>query len=292
MEDKNKFQEMLNDILEIARVQGNHLTTQEVRKLFGDMKLNEAQYEHIFAYLAANHIKIAGYMESVSEYTKVVQQELQESEETDLVDNQVNEEELSNKTEKKLIRTMTSNQEQEDSVYLKMYLKDLNVIKSVTPKEDQELIQKILLGDIAAKNRFIEINLKYVIDIANKYRNQGVILEDLIQEGNIGLMNALENLAELSDKKAWKEFITNYISQSIEAAIQEQKDSSSFENKIVEKIKFINDAANELAEDLGRKADIHELAGYTKLSEKEIQDILNMTKDAVKLGNHNHSNEL
>lgn len=288
MGNKDRFQEMLADILEVARVQGNRLSTQEVRDLFGDMELSEAQYEQIFAYLAAYQIKIEGYVESITEYTKAVQDagNYEDSPKVEDSDHEIeyNEDDRENVTPE----TSKMEQKEEDSVYLKMYLEDLEAIKDSTTEENFELINKIIQGDIEAKNRFIEGNLRYVIEMANDFRNQGLSLEDLIQEGNIGLMNSLENLSRLTEKKEWKEFITDYVRQFIEEAIQEQKESSSFEDKIIEKTKLINDAANELAEDLGRKADIHELAACTRLSEKEISDILNMSADAVKLGEHSH----
>ncbi len=287
MNDKNRFQEMLGDILEVARSQDNKLSMQEIRALFGDTELSDTQYEHIYAYLAANHIKIEGYLESISEYTRAVQEEERILEDANSSDEEYKEE----SDEKTLQEAESSKQKEEDSVYLKMYLEDLEAITNSSPKEEQELIDKILKGNSYAKTRFIEANLYYVVQIAGEYKNKGITLEDLIQEGNIGLLSSIECLAELKEKDKWKEFIADYVRRFIEAAIGEQNDNSSFENKIVEKIKYINDAANELAADLGREADIHELAASTKLSEEEVQDILNMSTDAVKISPHNHEAE-
>lgn len=288
---------MLADILEVARVQGNRLKAPEIRKMFGDMELSEEQYEQIFAYLSAYHIKIEGYVDSVTEYTKAVLQE----ERTENPRNDNREEKHGRVRRKGPVQEKSRPlQKEEDSVYLKMYLEDLQVISDVTQAESVHLVDKISEGDSLAKNRFIEGNLRYVVEIADRYRNQGVTLEDLIQEGNIGLMNALENLPELTDKSKWKDFITGYVKQSVEASINERKESRDFENKILEKTKLINDAAKELAEDLGRKADIHELAECTKLSEKEIEDILNMYADSDSLvpdpgadhnSGHHHNHE-
>jgi len=284
MDDKNKFQEMLADIVEVARVEGDRLSRKEIRTLFGDMELTDTQYEHIFAYLAANHIKIEGYVETVTEYTRAVQEDENREE-----DKQIEEKQKDGSDENHIGEAVTNNLVDEDSIYLKMYLKDLEAIKISTPKEEQGLIEQILKGDSYAKNRFIEVNLRYIVQIASDYRNQGITLEDLIQEGNIGFLTSLESLQELIEKEKWKEFITDYVKRFIEAAIDEEKDSNSFENEIVEKSKYINDVANELALDLGREANINELAASTKLSVDEIQDILNMSVDAVKVNNHNHN---
>ena len=169
-----------------------------------------------------------------------------------------------------------------------MYLEDLEGIKDCTPEEESILIEHIMKGDFPAKQRYIEGNLRNVVKIAKEYRNQGVTLEDLIQEGNIALMGALEHLQEFWKKETIGEQIAQYVRNFIEAVIKEEKESSSFGNSMVDKTNFLNSAAKELAEDLGREADIHELAGYTKLPEKEIKDILSMSGDAVKISIHHH----
>lgn len=290
MDNRNKFQEMLTDVLEVARVQGNRLGREEIKNLFGDMNLTESQYEHIFAYLAANQIKIDGYVEINSVYSKALQEEKQNEEESNLsYENDYHDEQDINHVINSKQNNKISNEE--DSAYLKMYLEDLDAVRDYTLDEVMALIQKITEGDYFAKNRFVEINLRNVVEIANEYKNKGITLEDLIQEGNIGLLNSIEFLNELTDKSNWKEIVTKYVRSSIEAAIDEQKDSSNFEGKMIDKIKYINDAANELAEDLGREADINELAACTKLSVEEIQSILNLSVDAVKINKHNHSEE-
>ncbi|MGB8452792.1 MAG: sigma-70 domain-containing protein [Anaerocolumna sp.] len=278
MDNKNKFQEMLGDILEIARVQGNQLGMNEIKSLFGDLDLNEAQYEHIFAYLAANHIKIKGYVETESEYTKAVLNDSKSSEEMNDSQGEVDKNPENQKEHSAYTRG-------EDSAYLKMYLKDLEAVKESTPKEEGFLIDKIVKGDNIAKNRYIEGNLHYVVEIAQHYRNQGVSMEDLIQEGNIGLISSLEAVPELKGNEQGKKMVTGFIKKYMEAAIAEQKESSSFEDSMVKQMNYIRDAANELTEELGREANIHELAGYIKMSEEEIADILGMTVDGVNLDN-------
>lgn len=269
MNNKDKFQEMLTDILEVAKIQGNKLSVQEVKNLFGGMELNDQQFEQIFAYLAAYHIKIEGYVESVTEYTEaVIQSEFSQ-------DSEIATEPL---------KQHMKDTKEVDSIYLKMYLEDLEAIDDCLEEENLALIEQICNNDTHAKNRFIEGNLRFVVEIAKEYRNQGSSLEDLIQEGNIGLLNAVDCLSALKDIENWKQFVSDFVREAIDAAIKELESSSNFEGSIVKKIKFLNDAANELAEDLGRKADIHELSDYTKLSEKEIGDILKMSVDAIELG--------
>lgn len=280
MDNKNKFQEMLGDILEVARVQGNQLGMIEIKALFGDMNLSESQYEHIFAYLAANHIAIKGYVAGESEYTKALQKEQEKEEKVlDQPEGQGN--------SKKTGRTDTH---AEDSAYLKMYLEDIKGIKKSTPEEENSLIDKIIKGDDIAKNRYIEGNLHFVVKIAEEFKNRGVSMEDLIQEGNIGLISSLEAISGIGEAGQVKAAVTDFIRKYMEAAITEQNDSSSFEKSIISKLNYIREAADELAEDLGREADIHELAGYINMTEKEIADVINMSVEGVKL-DHKHGSK-
>lgn len=281
MSDANKFHEMLSDIMEVARVQGNQLTMEDIKSLFGEMNLTDEQYDHIYAYLAASKIKIKGYVDSSSLYTDAVIEEKLSKEHPD--EGAVDPDSVEHTQDKKVIAF-----QEEDSVYLKMYLEDLDAIQDCTLEEESRLMEQIKKGDSYAKQRYIEGNLRNVVKIAKEYRNQGVTLEDLIQEGNMGLMDSLEHLSDFLEEKLVQERIYEHIRRFIEAAINEQRDSSSFGNSIVEKTSFLNNAAKDLLEDLGREADIHELAAYTKLSEAEIKDILSMSGDAVKVNSHHH----
>ena len=178
----------------------------------------------------------------------------------------------------------------EDSAYLKMYLEDIKGIKKSTPEEEKILIDKIMKGDDIAKNRYIEGNLHFVVKIAEEFKNRGVSMEDLIQEGNIGLISSLEAISGIGKAGQVKAGVTDFIRKYMEAAITEQNDSSSFEKSIISKLNYIREAADELAEDLGREADIHELAGYINMTEKEIADVINMSVEGVKL-DHKHGSK-
>lgn len=277
MDDKIKFQEMLLDILEVARVQGNQLGMNEIKDMFGDMSLSEAQYEHIFAYLAAHNIKIKGYVEKANEYTTAVKEDLAR-----------NDEEINSQLEEKN-EDDKSSLDQEDSIYLKMYLEDLEGVPDETEGEIQRLIKSMREGDDTGKTRFLEIYLRKVIELAKEYKNRGVILEDLIQEGNIGLMYGVESFSAHTNPGEELEFINNTIRQYMEVAISEEAESEDFEKRVVDKISYITNAAKELEEDLLREATIEELTAYLKMPKEEVIDILNMSADAVKLS-HSHNN--
>ena len=287
MGNKDRFQEMLRDILEVAKVQGNRLSVSEIKSLFGDMELNNTQYDHIFAYLAANHISIKGYVATESEYSKALKNESKQEEDSEYEPENARDGESNTITEE--FKQRETHRLKEDSVYLKMYLEDLGAMKEITSEEEISLLDNILKGESFAKNRYIEANLHYVVKIAQEYMKQGVSIEDLIQEGNMGLISALETVSGITDYKQLKELVTEYIRRFMVAAIEEQRESSSFEDTIVKKINYIQDAANELAEDLCREANIHELAAYVKMPEEELADIINIATESIKIDNgHTH----
>jgi RNA polymerase primary sigma factor len=279
MEDKNKFQEMLKDVLEVARVQGNELGMNEIKEFFGGMGLNESQYEHIFAYLAANHIKVKGYVntKAFDEYKEAVE-ESEKAEEG----SQEKEEEFSNEAHSQSSEAAVK-QTGEDSQYLKMYLEDISAVKRADEAEYETLLMSIRGKKEKVKERFIEANLHRVVELAKNYQNRGVTLEDLIQEGNIGLLCGVEALYSETVLESEISFLEGYIKNALEQAIYENTESSSFEQDIIDKISYIKRASEELTEELGREGNLHELARYVKMSEEELIDIINMTVDGVKL---------
>ncbi len=293
MEDKNKFQEMLKDVLEVARVQGNELGMNEIKELFGDMGLTEEQYEHIFAYLAAAHITVKGYVKTrvFDDYKEAIQEEeVKEEAEEEKAEEEKAEEEKEPAEEEEV----TSDDKEEkkkdkvqaqgaDSQYLKMYLQDLDAVKPANEAEFCLLLQAVREKKENVKERFIEVQLIKVVEIAKLYQNRGVTLEDLIQEGNIGLLCAVETLYTDTVLENETDFIEGYIRNAMEEIIYESTESSSFEKEMIEKIDYIRKASEDLKEELGREGNIHELSRYVKMSEEELIDIINMSVDGVKL---------
>ncbi|BCJ96986.1 sigma-70 family RNA polymerase sigma factor [Anaerocolumna chitinilytica] len=288
MEDKNKFQEMLKDVLEVARIQGNELGMNEIKEFFGDMGLTEEQYEHIFAYLAAAHITVKGYVKTrvFDDYKEAIQEEEvkeeAEEEKAEEEKEQAEEEEVTadEKEEKKKDKVQAQGA---DSQYLKMYLQDLDAVKPANEAEFRLLLQAVREKKENVKERFIEVQLIKVVEIAKLYQNRGVTLEDLIQEGNIGLLCAVETLYTDTVLENETDFIEGYIRNAMEEIIYESTESSSFEEEMIKKIDYIRKASEDLKEELGREGNIHELSRYVKMSEEELIDIINMSVDGVKL---------
>lgn len=255
MADKIKFMEMLKDIKELAVTQNNELSQEEIQNFFEDMTLKEEDYQHIYSYLSENRIKVKGFL------YKPDGKEAGDWEEDSF--------EALNQT---------------DSVYLKMYLKELKQLGRVTKEEEALLYDRAARREEEAKKDLVNAWLPKVVRMARRYKNQGVLLEDLIQEGNIGLLNAVERFYELGELKNPEKYLKQEIKQVMERALEESIGGDTLENTIIGRSNLIYEASKALAEDLGRTATIEELSGYTRLSEEEIEDILKLSLDAVKIG--------
>lgn len=256
MLDRSKFMEMLQSITEVAKVQDNRLTKEEIAEYFSEMELEEAHFQHIYQYLGENGITVPGFL-----YKKVEEDEVEKDEQ-----GQKNEEE-----EKK-------------SPVLSMYMEELSSLETISEQEKTPLFLGVRNGDEEAKKRLFEGYLPVVVEIANKYKGKGMLVEDLIQEGNLGLFEALEKVGEISNIDDADTFIVESIRQAMVEVVDEEIGENDWEETVLAKTGLISEAAKYLAEDMGRVATVKELAEFTKLTEEEITDILQLSLDAVEVG--------
>lgn len=262
MLDQTKFMEMLMEIVQIGRSQNNYLTKDEIKQYFGDMQLKSTDYKHVYVYLAENKIQVEDF-----EYTPSID-----------LEKEMEQEEYKNKPEEE------NKENQEDSIYLKMYLEDISYQKKLTLAEENEFFSLLLQGKEEVKEYLVGQFLYEVVNIAKEYRNKGVALEDLIQEGNIGLLKAVQNIKGIQIIADCRNFLLDSIRQEIEQVIDSKMSEEDWETTVLAKTNLISEAAKYLAEDYGRVATRKELAEYTKLSEEEIQDVLELSFNAIQLG--------
>lgn len=256
MLDKGKFLEMLGEIVEIAKTQDGSLTQEEIQEYFNGMELSKEHLDAIYAYLAENKISVKGFLYTPKE--EAVEAKAEEGEAL------------------------------EDSVYLSMYLEELEGIEPEEPGETERLYLAMRGGDEVAQARLTEVWLGRVVELARGYQNQGVFLEDLIQEGNIGLLSGIKALLEREEHLDAEEYLKESVCQAMENLIDEAMGEDDLENAVLARTNLISEAAKALAEDLGRVATIEELSEYTKIPVGEIGDILNLSLDAVKIGEGEH----
>lgn len=251
MADKLEFRSKLSGVLALAIENQNRLTCDQVEAYFEEDQLSKEQMELVFDYLLAQKVAVKGY-EKIG--GSVV--EAEESMEALTVD---------------------------EEAYLAEYTVDLEAIRGEKDGELLSLYEQINKGDILAKSRVTELYLKRVVEIGKEMRRVEIFLGDMIQEGNVSLMVALETLPELEvvGEKGMEEYIESEIRQGIQMLIEETTDLKGRDQRMVEKVTELDETISKLTEDLGRKVTIDELALYMELSEDEILEILKLTGEEV-----------
>ena len=153
------------------------------------------------------------------------------------------------------------------------HLREIGKVPLLTAEEEVELARRMEEGDMEAKKKLAEANLRLVVSIAKRYVGRGMLFLDLIQEGNVGLILGMDMLADVATAH---ETIVNQVKQCIQMLIEEHAEVKSRDNKMVEKVTMLDESIKTLTEELGRKVTIDELAVYMGMTEEEIDDILRL----------------
>lgn len=253
MLDQKRFMQKLSELAEYAELNGNVLTGSEVEQSLSELALSEEQSEMVYRYLAEKKIRIK----------RIV----------DVQDENVlpgNEEE--------------SVAEEADSRYLKMYMEELEELPKVTQSERLAMAIRLLAGEEEAYLDLLNASLFEVTEIANEYKGRGVSLEDLIQEGNIGLMQVLKELNGKGKQEEPLTYIREYVKYTLASYLDEQTMQGEDEDRVVAKYALLHEAAKYLGEENGVLPTAKELSEYTKIPEDEIEELVKLVKDVDFLG--------
>lgn len=237
MKRELEFLEQLRKLQKKAEENQRHISQEEVKVFALENELSEEQMNSVYAYLQAQGIRIEG--------CETVQAE-----------------------EEKELLPLTG----EEEAYLKEYRNDMSYIKAENPGEKEVLFQKASEGDALAKARLIELYMPVVVDLALEMNVPEVYLGDLVQEGNVSLMLALEMLRE----KNADTFLKDEIRSGMQALISEQTDVKKRDNVIVEKVNNLDETIQAMKQDKGREITIEELSEYLKISDEEILDLIKL----------------
>ncbi len=170
----------------------------------------------------------------------------------------------------------------EDENILSIYLKEINRIPLLSREEEDRFARLAASGDESAKHRLVKSNLRFEENVAKKYQNQGLPLSDLISEGNIGLMNAIERY----DVEKGYHFISYavwWIRQAILKAICEKSRMIRLPLNRANELVQIQKAQKEIAIVKGEEADMNEVARLVNMDTSHVHDILNISKELVSL---------
>lgn len=244
MDEQMKFRTALAALSAFAEQKNRCLNKKDVQEFFQDMDFNEEQYQLVYTYLASKRIQVEGI-----ELPKVT-------------------EEISYTTE-----------EQE---FLKQYKLELKNRRKQQKEALPKLFKMAADGEEFAKKQLVEHYMERVLEIANAYVNQGLLLQDLVQEGNLGLVIAVDTLG-LLENMDFEAHIENEIHQAIRAAMDEQAGEKGTGEEITEKLNKLADSITSLTEDLNRQVTPEELSVYLDMPLEEIEDLLRIAGESIEV---------
>ena len=241
-----KFSEKLVGLLELAKKKKNVLEYQEISDYFKDQPLDAEQMDKIFDFLEASGIDVLRITENSAD-------DLMLDDDMD-IDGLDDEEEVELD---KIDLSVPEGVSIEDPV--RMYLKEIGKVPLLSAEEEIELAKKMEQGDENAKKRLAEANLRLVVSIAKRYVGRGMLFLDLIQEGNLGLIKAVE---KFDYRKGYKfsTYATWWIRQAITRAIADQARTIRIPVHMVETINKLIRVSRQLLQELGREPTPEEIA--------------------------------
>ena len=268
MEEKTfTFEEKLSKLLELAKSKKNVLDETEVLDAFAGEELTPEKLDRIYDFLDKKHVDVLK-MSNDDDMDPDLFSEDEDADPEDAID--VEHIDLS----------VPEGIGVDDPV--RMYLKEIGKVPLLSPDEEIELAKKIELGDEEAKKKLAESNLRLVVSIAKRYAGRGMQLLDLIQEGNLGLIKAVE---KFDYRKGYKfsTYATWWIRQAITRAIADQARTIRIPVHMVETINRLVRTQRQLVQKLGREATPEELAKELDMPVERVREIMKISQDPVSL---------
>ena len=261
-DNANKFLEKMRGLLAFAKKKKNVLEYQEINEFLGDAHFTPEQIEKIYEFLEKNGVDVL----RMTNIEEEVEPEI-------LLDEEV--ESLAN-----IDLSIPEGVSLEDPV--RMYLKEIGKVPLLTADEEMELAKRMENGDEVAKKRLSEANLRLVVSIAKRYVGRGMQFLDLIQEGNLGLIKAVE---KFDYRKGYKfsTYATWWIRQAITRAIADQARTIRIPVHMVETINRLIRVQRQLLQEVGREPYPEEIAKEMGLPVDRVRDIMKIAQEPVSL---------
>ena len=260
---REKFQEKLKELLSLAKKKKNMLEYQEISDFFADMQLDSDKFEKILDFLEANNIDVLRITDDDADDDILL--EVDDDDEIEV---------------EKIDLSVPDGVSIEDPV--RMYLKEIGKVPLLSAEEEIELAKRMELGDQEAKKRLAEANLRLVVSIAKRYVGRGMLFLDLIQEGNLGLIKAVE---KFDYRKGYKfsTYATWWIRQAITRAIADQARTIRIPVHMVETINKLIRVSRQLLQELGREPTPEEIAAEMSMPVERVREILKISQEPVSL---------
>ena len=266
-EPEKSKEEKLNELIEKGKAAGK-LSSKELMDVLDDMNLEPDELDKFYDKLENAGIDMAG------DNTLVPLEELApEVEDLETIE-EITEEDIA--STEAMVDTFST----DDPV--RMYLKEIGKIPLLTPEEETELAKRMADGDEEAKRRMAEANLRLVVSIAKRYVGRGLLFLDLIQEGNLGLIKAVEKFDYTKGYK-FSTYATWWIRQAITRAIADQARTIRIPVHMVETINKVIRVSRQLLQELGHEPTPEEIAKEMQMPVDKVRDILKIAQEPVSL---------
>ena len=264
-----QFSEKLMGLLELAKKKKNVLEYQEISDYFKDMPLDSEQMEKTFDFLEASGVDVLRFTDDSHDDALLL------GDDDDI--NLDGEEEIDME---KIDLSVPEGVSIEDPV--RMYLKEIGKVPLLSAEEEIELAKRMENGDEEAKKRLAEANLRLVVSIAKRYVGRGMLFLDLIQEGNLGLIKAVE---KFDFRKGFKfsTYATWWLRQAITRAIADQARPIRIPVHMVATITKLIRVSRQLLQELGREPTPEEIAEEMNMSVERVREILKISQEPVSL---------
>ena len=261
-ENMLKFDEKLKELLASAKKKKNTLDYQEIMDAFADIDLDPDKMDKIFDFLEASNIDIIRTTDDDMDDEPIL---LDGDDDIDI---------------EKIDLSIPEGVSIEDPV--RMYLKEIGKVPLLSAEEEIELSKRMENGDQNAKKRLAEANLRLVVSIAKRYVGRGMLFLDLIQEGNLGLIKAVE---KFDYRKGYKfsTYATWWIRQAITRAIADQARTIRIPVHMVETINKLIRVSRQLLQELGREPSPEEIAAEMDMPVERVREILKISQEPVSM---------
>ena len=252
----------LADLVEKGKKNNNELSYKDIISRFDGVEIDAEQIEKVYEYLEKMGIEVIGNFEDDIKNMELVEEDLN-----------ITAEELADLSVPDSVAI-------DDPV--RMYLKEIGKVPLLTSEEEASLAMKMSQGDMAAKKRLAEANLRLVVSIAKRYVGRGMLFLDLIQEGNLGLIKAVEKFDYTKGYK-FSTYATWWIRQAITSAIADQARTIRIPVHMVETINKLIRATRQLVQELGRDPVPEEVAKELNMPIDKVAEIMKIAQEPVSL---------
>lgn len=297
--DKTKLMKKLDELTALAAAHDKRLEMTQVLDCFADEAVTPEEMEDVYARLEKRGVQILAEegTDTSEDEGLLLEEDGDDSEDTvsELINSKYRWNREDSETDDEDFSPSADNDEEDEENSheqllegvastdpIREYLKEIGSIPLLTQEQEQELAKRKALGDLHAGQKLVEANLRLVVSIAKRYTGRGMSFLDLVQEGNIGLMKAVEKF-DYTKGYRLSTYATWWVKQSVTRALADQSRTIRLPVHMVEAVNRVRRAQRMLAVRLGREPSNEEIGKEIGMSEKRVTELMQSSGDTVSL---------